>query len=307
MQTRRNTVRILLRKQLLCFLLCSAMLILSLLLGSDGSVGGAVLGFAAPSVEADAAKKPASPVKVSLAPTQTDILTSSSDTVINLSLPQNDKPTILIYHTHTLEAYTPTDQYPYEEHGGKWRTDDNTRNIVAVGEALAEELRGYGFNVLHDITNHEPPKLSTAYERSVTTMESYKKKYPSLIMYIDLHRDACGSEVTSDYCVIDGEKTAKVMFVVGTGKGATGSGFDEMPDFESNYSYADAISEHLRSIHPELARDIRVKTGRYNQHISDCCLLIEVGHNMNTFEEALASVKHIASGIAAVMETPRAS
>ena len=45
-------------------------------------------------------------------------------------------------------------------------------------------------------------------------------------------------------------------------------------------------------------RDIRVKTGRYNQHISNQCLLIEVGHNSNTLDEALAAVEYFAAAVA---------
>ncbi len=226
-------------------------------------------------------------------------LKGSREEVFPLSM-NSDEPTILIYHTHTLEAYTPSDKYPYEERGGDWRTNDNTCNIVTVGELLTQELRKRGFNVLHDTTNHEPPKLSTSYSRSEATMKKYKEKYPTLEMFIDVHRDASGKEGATDYCVIDGVKTARMMFVVGTGEGATGSGFDEMPDFESNYALAMALTEYMSDIDEGLMRDVRVKTGRYNQHISNRSLLVEVGHNMNTLEQALAAVMHLADAIEAV-------
>jgi hypothetical protein len=45
-------------------------------------------------------------------------------------------------------------------------------------------------------------------------------------------------------------------------------------------------------------RDIRVKTGRYNQHISSQCLLVEIGHNSNTLDEAIAAVEYLAAAIA---------
>lgn len=212
----------------------------------------------------------------------------------------SSQPTILIYHTHTLEAYTASEKYPYQERGGKWRTDDNTRNIVTVGELLAEELRARGFSVLHDATNHEPPKLSTAYSRSEETMKKYRDEYPSLKMFIDVHRDASGEDNADDFCVIDGVETARMMFVVGTGKGATGSGYREMPDFEKNYALAKALSEYMSKKSDDLMRDIRVKTGRYNQHISNQCMLVEIGHNMNTLDQALAAVPHLAEAIAAV-------
>ena len=210
------------------------------------------------------------------------------------------EPRVLIYHTHTTEAYFPTDAYQYEE-TSSWRTMENDKNIVAVGEKLATLLREqYGISVLHDITNHEPPKLATSYSRSVKTMEQYRAQYPSISMYIDVHRDAYGNKPTEpkDYIVINGKEVARIMFVVGTGEGATGTGYGEMPDFAANYALAKRITESLAAINPGLVRNIRVKTGRYNQHISNQCLLVEVGHNANTLEQALNAVDYLAAAIA---------
>ena len=221
------------------------------------------------------------------------------DDKISLFAKQSNSPTILIYHTHTLEAYTQTSANTYKESSGRWRTNDESKSVVAVGEALAEELRDMGFNVIHDTTDHEPPKLSTAYERSLLTMLSYKKKYPEISLYIDLHRDAADEDNTKDYCIIDGKETARVMFVVGHGNKFTG---DEKPDFDANYKAAELVTEYLQSIDPSLARSIREKPGRYNQHVGDCCMLIEIGHNMNTLEQALAAVPYVAEGICRLYE-----
>lgn len=216
------------------------------------------------------------------------------------------KPTILIYHTHATEAYTPTRGYEYEATTA-WRTNDEGRSVLAVGEELYKILtEKYGFCVIHDKTNHEPPKLSSAYSRSVLTMEDYKKKYPSIEVFIDVHRDAYGKDEggMDDIAKVDGKECARLMFVVGTGKGATGSGFGEMPDFESNYALAENITNRLNDINPNLTRKIRVKTGRYNQHISDKCLLVEVGHNANSLHQALNSVEYLASAINDVLTLP---
>ena len=213
----------------------------------------------------------------------------------------NSAPTILIYHTHATEAYTQTRNYQYNQTTA-WRTNDTDRNVVAIGEKLCELLsEKYGFSVIHDTTNHEPPKLSSAYSRSVKTMEEYKKKYPSINVFIDVHRDAYGKSEggMDDVAIIDGKECARLMFVVGTGEGATGSGFDEMPDFDSNYALAEDITNRLNSISSNLTRKIRVKTGRYNQHISNQCLLVEVGHNANSFEQASNSIEHLAAAISA--------
>ncbi len=217
-------------------------------------------------------------------------------------MPENQGPEILIYHTHATEAYLQTNQSQYVE-SGDWRTKDESRNVVAVGTLLAKTLEeSYGRAVLHDTTNHEPPKLSTAYARSLEMMRRYQSAYPSLRVYIDVHRDAYSStdinnNEPKDYVTIDGQQVARIMFVVGTGKGATGAGFSEMPDFEANYGFADDITEALRKKDARLTRDIRIKTGRYNQHLSPRSLLVEVGHNANTLEQALAAVPYLAAAI----------
>ncbi len=284
----------------LLILAASAVILIMLLILSAPDISGSLLTFASPALseKSNIGTEQSSETRITLKPKEAHQADNDTKTSLPLSLGSSDGPTILIYHTHALEAYTPTEKYPYNERGGEWRTSDNTRNVVAVGELLAQELRSYGFNVIHDTTNHEPPKLSTAYERSLETMEKNKSSHPTIEMFIDLHRDAAGSKSTGDYCVIDGERTARIMFVVGTGKGATGTGYKEMPDFESNYALACALTDYLRGIDSELVRDIRVKKGRYNQHVSSHCILAEIGHNMNTLEEALSAVKYLAKAIA---------
>ncbi len=206
-----------------------------------------------------------------------------------------DQPKILIYHTHTTEAYFPTEQYSYTE-SSRWRTKDSDRNVVAVGERLKEILETeYGYSVIHDTTDHEPPKLATAYERSEQTMLRYRQQYPSITLYIDLHRDAFGTEPTqsSDYVTVNGEDCARIMFVVGQGVK-----YADKPFFERNYAIAKNATEYLNVIADHFTRPIRIKTGRYNQHIAPGCLLVEVGHNANTLEQALHSVPYLAEGIA---------
>ena len=216
---------------------------------------------------------------------------------INLS---GDKPKILIYSTHATEAYTPTDKMPYKQ-TDKWRTDDNDKNIIAVAAALSKELNEkYGICTLHDTTDYEPPVLGTSYTRSIVGMQNYLEKYPSLELFIDIHRDAYESKNKNhrDVAMIGDKPVAKVMFVVGTGEGKTGAGFSKKPNYKENYALALAISENLKTFSKDIARPIRIKDGRYNQHIDGRALLIEIGHNENTLEEALASVPYIAESIA---------
>ncbi len=202
---------------------------------------------------------------------------------------------ILIYHTHTYEAYEQVESAPYKQ-TEKWRTTDESHNMISVGKALSQNLRSLGFTVVHDTTAFEPPNLEDAYDRSLAMLEKRKAAGEVYDLYIDLHRDAIPSASTiRRTVVIEGIEVARFMVLVG--KGTTG-GYAETPDWESNQEIAQAITRHLNDQCDHLARDVKVKTGRFNQHISDCCILIECGMNLNTLEQVIAGVPYLAQAIA---------
>ena len=64
-------------------------------------------------------------------------------------------------------------------------------------------------------------------------------------------------------------------------------------------------TERLRAVDPKFALDIRLKVGRYNQHVSPYCLLVEVGHNANTFDDAQNSIPYLADAIASTLIIPK--
>lgn len=212
----------------------------------------------------------------------------------NAATADGDGPRVLIYHTHTWEAYTQIDEARYAE-TEKWRTSDDSANVVAVGAALANSLRALGCAVVHDSTAFEPPNLDTAYQRSLAMLEQRTADGETYDLYIDVHRDAISSQSTIKRTVnISGVDVARFMVLVGKG---TGSGFDVKPDWEANYAIAESITESLNSQCENLARDIKVKTGRFNQHIAPQCVLIECGNNENTLQEVLAGVPYLAEAI----------
>ena len=65
-----------------------------------------------------------------------------------------DAKTILIYHTHTHEAYAQDPDDPYDAVEA-WRTEDAEHSVVRVGQALAESLTALGYCVTHDTTDNE--------------------------------------------------------------------------------------------------------------------------------------------------------
>lgn len=222
----------------------------------------------------------------------TDEIVSNTDEILTQVLPASNGKSILIYHTHTHEAYEPACEGEYTALE-KWRTDDNGHNIVRVGDELTALLEKRGFSVVHDTTDHEQDDLSTAYVRSMETLSSRSdEKYD---LYIDLHRDAYteGAQLTCSYA---GSESAKLMVLVGKGEN-----FDVKPCYEENYALACELTDAINSVCPGLCRDVMVKTGRYNQHVSPNSLLIEVGNNMNTLDEALSSMPALADAIYTVL------
>lgn len=140
-----------------------------------------------------------------------------------------------------------------------WKRRFRARRTTATtscawGEALAELLTERGFTVIHDETDHEQNALGTAYERSLKTAQSY---VGDVDVFIDLHRDAYSKNGSGNpFCVeIDGVKTARLMFLVGNGKG-----FDEKPYYAENYGLATRLTHRINEAHEGLCRPVMVRT-----------------------------------------------
>ncbi len=199
------------------------------------------------------------------------------------------RPTVLIYHTHTHEAYEMQYEYEYVE-ASAWRTLDNKHNIVRVGDELSALLYERGFTVIHDTTDHELNDHPNSYSRSLDTLKSYVGEVD---IFIDVHRDAYVENSGRPLCLTDGTKElAQLMLVVGNGEG-----FNEKPKYTENYMLAARITRILNNSLSGLCRPVLVKDGRYNQHVSENCLLVEVGHNRNSLEQALNSTVYLADAI----------
>ena len=215
---------------------------------------------------------------------------------------QEARARVLLYHTHTWEAYEMTESTQYTP-TETWRTKDDRYNMVRVGEELAACLEELGFEVVHDKTAFEPPTLSTAYTRSLEMLEERLTAGERYDYILDIHRDAYSGTYNGANSVnADGKNLAYVMMLVGKGTGATNSGFDERPDWPKNLDLAQRITDSMNAQVAGVSRDVKIKTGRFNQHVSTGALLIEVGNNRNTLEEALASCPVIARALWQVYE-----
>lgn len=213
---------------------------------------------------------------------------------------KNNLPQVLIYHTHTTEAYSPTEKMVFNPAYRTFHTRDFDLTVVAVGEHLKKCLEEeYGIKVVHDKTIHDLPSYAFSYTNSLKTLDKNLKKFPSIKIAIDLHRDAPvpdpkrSREITTTK--VKGKKVAKIMLVVGTDK------LFEHPNWKKNYKFALALQTQLNKTVPSLTRKIDIREERFNQHLLDKAVLIEVGSIGNTIHEAFRAAEYLADGIAQVV------
>lgn len=209
----------------------------------------------------------------------------------SLSLPE-EGPQILILHSHSTEAYAPAgeDQYEASDPG---RTLDKEQNVIRVGDELARVLEEAGFTVLHDRELYDWPSYNGAYTRSRAAAENWLEEYPGLRVVIDLHRDALNGYRTV-YRLPEGD-CAQVMLVLTTGD----SGLYH-PNWRENVKLGLELQAELEEREPGLSRPMLLSPARYNEQLSPGYLLLEVGSDANTLQEALEAARRFGACAAAV-------
>lgn len=198
---------------------------------------------------------------------------------------QQDKPTVLIVHSHGSESYKNTEGY---EESSAYRTLDTDYNMISIGEELKKVLEAGGISVIHDTTMHDQPSYSASYSQSRKSVKEYLKEYPSICFVLDLHRDAVENKsgqqvaVTAKY---NGTTAAQLMLVVGTDVRLS------HPDWPENMSLAVKVHAQLEKNFPGICRPISFRSQRFNQDLSPGALLVEVGSAGNTRKEALEAAR----------------
>ena len=187
-----------------------------------------------------------------------------------------DGPQILIYHTHSQENFA--DSVP---------GDCNT-GIVGVGAYLAKVLtEQYGYHVLHHTGQYDVETRDNAYSRALPAVEQILAENPSIQVVIDLHRDEV-AESTRLVTEIEGRPTAKFMFFNGLSRTRKTGDIDYLynENQEANLAFSFQMQLKAAEYYPGLTRRIYLKGYRYNMHLRPRTLLIELGAQNNTVEEA---------------------
>ena len=204
----------------------------------------------------------------------------------------SDKPTIYLYNSHDTEEYKPSSFAEY-----------SVMPTVKLSDyILKEKLEDNGFCVLIEEQSISSIRSSLglnyagSYEASRVLMEQAKEKYPSLVYFIDIHRDSLNHDRTT--LTYNEKNYAKVMFLVGL----------ENPTYDGNLDFSTMISESINSKVPELSKGIYKKegvgvNGVYNQDFSNRTILIEIGGPENTIDEVYETLLVLSEVLTEVIES----
>ena len=192
------------------------------------------------------------------------------------------QPQVLIYHTHTSEAYLDESvDYFYESYYS--RTQNTDFSVVAVGDRIAAELEKNGIKTLHDTTVHDST-YNGAYDRSAQTVAADMAENSSIKVALDIHRDALGTEARKVKPVFDcnGKQAAQIMIL----SGCDYYGERDFDNWQNNLSFALKLQNTAEQMYPGMTRPLSFDFFAYNEYICDGSLLIEVGSDANSIEEA---------------------
>lgn len=190
---------------------------------------------------------------------------------------EGDAPQILIYHTHSQEAFADS------------ASGDAATSIIGVGNRLAEILtETYGYKVMHHTGQYDVESRDDAYSASLPAIEQVLSENPSIEVVIDLHRDQMAEE-TRLVMDLDGRPTARFMFFNGLSRTRKTGDISYLynENQEENLAFSFQMKLKAEEYYPGLTRKNYLKGYRYNMHLRPKTLLIELGAQNNTVEEAM--------------------
>ena len=186
----------------------------------------------------------------------------------------NEKKRIYIYSTHQTEKYSDNISVVKASKYLKDKLSEENIEVVIEDNSIQEFL----------IANNYSYNYSYVASRYFVEEEINKNQYD---LIIDLHRDAV--KKTSSTVTINGEKCAKIMFVIGK----------KNKNYKKNYAIAQELNKLIEETYPNLTRGILLQSGEYvngiyNQDLAPNIILIELGGNHNSYKEVQNTIDLIA-------------
>lgn len=209
-------------------------------------------------------------------------------------------PKVLLVHTHGSESYTPTGKNSYSPSDND-RTLDKNYNMIRIGNEVEAVLNKAGIGTVHIEEIFDSPTYTGSYDRSLEAITKAMKANPSIEIVVDLHRDAMITKTGTKYKAVtevNGKKTAQLMFVMGTDLGGLVHN-----DWKKNLNMAVNLQNNLSKKYSGLMRPILLRKQRFNQHVTNASILVEVGTSGNTLEEAILGAKLFAGELIAYIKS----
>jgi len=209
------------------------------------------------------------------------------------------KPAVLIFHTHTTEGFEILDR-PFYAADWSSRTENGAKSIVRVGAEMAGMLERAGWQVIHD-TNIYDRQYTGAYDKSRAAVLKRLEENPSILVTLDVHRDAIHTNDgvhIKPVVEIDGKSAAQVMIITGLREGAI-AGYD---DWEENLRFAAKLHMAAEERAPGLMRPLFFAPRKYNMDVTPYSLLLEMGADANTLDEAVYSGRLVGEALAGLLE-----
>ncbi len=222
------------------------------------------------------------------------------DQGLPFTMTETGQPQVLIVHTHGSEAFAEGD-YGYYVKSASTRSTDNSKNMVAVGQVIADKLNEAGIVTINDPTLHDHPNYTGSYTRSAETIQKYLEQYPSIKVVIDAHRDAIsgsGDQKIKPTVEIMGQKAAQIMILAGCESGSV----TDFPNWEENFRFCLQLQKKIEADYPGLARPLSFKACKYNFDMLSGSILIEIGSDTNTLAEAKYSAQLLSQALIKVLQ-----
>ncbi len=220
---------------------------------------------------------------------------------LNIKINKSSEPEVLIVHTHATECYMNEDRDYYTSSDAS-RTTNNNKNVTHIGDIVASKLKAAGIGVIHDKTQHDYPAYTGSYSRAEVTIKEYLKKYPSIKIVIDIHRDSIALNDTDrvrPVKEINGKEAAQVMLCMGSQSGTV----KNFPNWKENFRLATRLQQTMEAMYPGLARPMVLASKLYNQNLTTGSLLLEVGTDCNLLSEAEYSAELVGNALASLLNT----
>ncbi len=211
---------------------------------------------------------------------ESDVLQNKVEEVSKNPSNSSSEPLVYIYSSHQKEGYSMDNMEDYNV----------VPDVFLASHIMQEKLDNIGIKTIvleNDITaylNDNKLDYSYSYVASRHFLKDDLNKYPTVKLFIDLHRDATTKEAST--VVINNKSYAKIMFVVGM----------EYDTYEKNLHTVNLINDKIKKLYPTLTRGIMKKAGIgvngvYNQDLKDNIILIELGGNNNNLDEVVNTIE----------------